>query len=123
MSVLLIIFGALTFITGVAIVMDPDRIFGFLNKQLGKVTLHVLNVVIRVIFGVLMISYASISQFPFVVETIGWFCIAIAVILTFMGRERFNRVIAWAVSLVETNHRLGGVLVAVFGAFLIYAFV
>lgn len=123
MSVLIIIFGALTFLTGVGIILSPDPIFNFLKRQLGKVEIHVLNVVVRVFFGVLMISQSSVSKFSFVVETIGWFCIAIAIILTLMGRENFNRILSWAVALLESYSRIAGFLIITFGAFLIYAFV
>lgn len=121
MTVLIIIFGTLTFLTGIVILINPDLIFGFLQRQVGKVELHVLNVVVRVCFGISLISQASISKFPFVIETIGWVCIAIAVILTLLGREHFNRLISWALSLVETYNRIGGLLIITFGAFLIYA--
>ncbi len=123
MTVLIIIFGTLTFLAGIVILMNPDLIFGFLQRQLGKVELHVLNVVVRIFLGVLLISQSSISKFSFVIETIGWFCIAIAVILTLLGREHFNRLISWTLSLVETYNRVGGILIMIFGAFLIYAFV
>jgi hypothetical protein len=122
-TVLIIIFGILTFLTSIVILINPVLIFGFLQRQVGKVGLHVLNVVVRVFFGVLLISQSSISKFPTVIETIGWFCIAIAVILTLLGREHFKRLISWALSLVETYNRVGGVLIMTFGAFLIYAFV
>ena len=123
MTVLIIIFGTLTFLAGIVILMNPDLIFGFLQRQVGKVQLHVLNVVVRIIFGVLLISQSSISKFSFVIETIGWFCISIAVILTLLGREHFNRLISWALTLVETYNRVGAVLIMMFGAFLIYAFI
>ncbi len=123
MTILIILFGTLTFLAGIVILMNPDLVFGFLQRQVGKVELHVLNVVVRIFFGVLLISQSSISKFPFVIETIGWFCISIAVILTLLGREKFNRLISWAFALVETYNRVAGVLIMIFGAFLIYAFV
>jgi len=122
-SLLIIVFGALTFLVGIVISVNPELIIGFLQKQLGKAELHVLNVVLRVVFGVLLISQSSISKFTVVIEVIGWFCIAIAITLTLMGRKRFNNLISWALSLIETHSRVGGVLVMTFGAFLIYAFV
>ena len=123
MTVLIIVFGVLTFLVGTVIVVNPALIFGFLQKQLGTAELHILNVVLRVVFGVLLISQSSISKFTIVIEAIGWFCLAIATALTIMGRERFNQLISWALSLIETYSRLGGVLIMTFGAFLIYAFV
>lgn len=122
MTVLIITFGALTLLVGTFIVMTPERICGYLHKQVGNVVLHVLNVVVRIVFGVLLISLSSSSRFSFLTDTIGWFCIGIAVILTLMGSKRFNRSISWAISLVESNSRFAGFLIMTFGAFLIYAF-
>lgn len=123
MTVLIIGIGALTLLVGIGIVATPELILGALQKQLGKLGLHVLNVVLRVFFGVLLISQSSISKFTIVTEAIGWFCIAIAIALTLMGRKRFNHLISSALSLIESYNRIGGILVMTFGAFLIYAFV
>lgn len=123
MYLFIIVFGALTFLAGAIIATHPGLIVGYLQKKLDKLVLQVLNVVVRVVFGLLLISQADLSKFPFVIEMIGWFCIAIALVLTVMGRERFIRAISWALSLVEENSRVGGVLVLMFGAFLMYAFI
>lgn len=123
MTILIILFGTQTVLAGIVILINPDLILGFLQRQVGKVQLHVLNVVVRIIFGVLLISQSSTAKFSFVIETIGWFCISIAVIITLLGREHFNRLISWALALVETYNRVGAVLIMIFGAFLIYAFI
>lgn len=123
MAVLIIIIGVLTFLAGVGVLIRPDFIFSFLQRQQGKMGLYVLNVVARVFFGVVLIFQSDISRFSFVVEIIGWFCIAIAIILMLIGREHFNQIIAWAFSLLETHSRISGVLILTFGAFLMYAFV
>ncbi|MCP3889301.1 MAG: hypothetical protein GY702_10570 [Desulfobulbaceae bacterium] len=123
MTILIIIFGALTCLAGTVIAMSPERICGYMHRQVGKVMLQVLNVVVRVVFGVLLISLSSSSKFSFLTDTIGWFCIAIAVILSLMGRKRFDDSISWAITLVETHSRFAGFLIMTFGAFLIYAYV
>ena len=123
MTVLIIVIGALTFLVGIVIAVNPERILGFLQKQLGKAELHVLNVVLRIVFGVLLISQSSISKFTIVIAGIGCFCIAIAIALTLIGRKRFNQLISWALSLIETYSSVAGALVMTFGAFLVYAFV
>ncbi|BHH84099.1 hypothetical protein [Desulforhopalus sp. 52FAK] len=123
MTILIILFGALTFLVGTVVAMNSALICGYLHRQVGKVALHVLNVVVRIVFGVLMLSLSSSSKFPFITDTIGLFCIGIALFLTLIGRKRFDRSISWAISLVENNSRVAGFLIMTFGAFLIYAFV
>ena len=123
MTLLIIIFGALTLLAGIVIIIDPEFIFGFLRNHLDKLVLHILAIVIRVVLGVLLIYQSSVSKFPLVIEIIRWLSIVAAIFLAVMGRRNFTRLISWALFLVKTVGRVGGVLAAAFGAFLIYAFV
>ncbi len=123
MTLLIIIFGALTLLAGIVIVINPEVIFGFLRNNLDKLVLHILAVVIRLILGALLIYQSNISKFPFVIEVIGWLSIVAAIFLAVMGRRNFNRLMSWALSLSKPFGRVGGVLAVAFGAFLIYAFV
>ena len=123
MTVLIIIFGALTLLAGIVIVINPEVIFGFLRNNLDKLVLHILAVVIRLVLGALLIYQSNISKFPFVIEIIGWLSIVAAIFLAVMGRRNFNRLMSWALSLSKPFGRVGGVLEVAFGAFLIYAFV
>ena len=123
MIVLIIIFGALTLLAGIVIVINPEVIFGFLRNNLDKLVLHILAVVIRIVLGALLIYQSNISKFPLVIEVIGWLSIVAAIFLAVMGRRNFNRLMSWALSLVKPIGRVGGVLAVAFGVFLIYAFV
>ena len=123
MTLLIIIFGALTLLAGIVIVISPEVIFGFLRKNLDKLVLHILAVVVRLVLGTLLIYQSNISEFPFVIEVIGWLSIVAAIFLAVMGRRNFNRLMSCALSLSKPFGRVGGVLAVAFGAFLIYAFV
>ena len=123
MIVLIIIFGALTLLAGIVIVINPEVIFGFLRNNLDKLVLHILAVVIRLVIGALLIYQSNISKFPLVIEVIGWLSIVTAIFLAVMGRRKFNRLMSWALSLSKPFGRVGGALAVAFGAFLIYAFV
>ncbi len=123
MTLLIIIFGALTLLTGIVIVINPEVIFGFLRNNLDKLVLHILAVVVRIVLGALLICQSNISKFPFVIEVIGWLSIVAAIFLAVMGHRNFNRLMSWALSLSKSFGRVGGILAVAFGAFLIYAFV
>ena len=123
MTLLIIIFGALTLLAGIVIVINPEVIFGFLRNNLDKLVLHILAVVVRLVLGALLIYQSNISKFPFVIEVIGWLSIVAAIFLAVMGRRNFNRLMSWALSLSKPFSRVGGILAVSFGAFLIYAFV
>jgi len=123
MTLLIIIFGFLTLLAGIVIVINPEVIFGFLRNNLDKLVLHILAVVVRLVLGALLIYQSNISEFPFVIEVIGWLSIVAAIFLAVIGRRNFNRLMSWALSLSKPFGRVGGVLAVAFGAFLIYAFV
>ena len=123
MTVLIIIFGALTLLAGIVIVINPEVIFGFLRNNLNRLAVHILAVTVRLVIGVLLIYQSNISRFPLVIEVIGWLSIVAAIIMAMMGRRNFNRLMSWALSLSQPLGRVGGVLAVAFGAFLIYAFV
>ncbi len=123
MTVLIIIFGALTLLAGLVIVINPEVIFGFLRNNLDKLELHILAIVVRLVLGVLLIYQSNLSKFPCVINIIGWLSIVAAIFLAVIGRRNFNRLMSWALSFVTPFGRVGGVLAAAFGAFLIYAFV
>lgn len=123
MSLLIIIFGALTALAGILIVAEPKLIFGLLEKHSDKFSLHVLAVVVRVLLGALLIYYAAASRYPLVIEIIGWISIVAAVVLAAIGRANFKRLMSWALTQARPIARLGGVVAVIFGAFLVYAFV
>ena len=123
MTILILIFGTLTLLAGIVIVINPEVIFGFLRNHLDKLELHILAVVVRLVLGALLIYQSSLSKFPFVIEILGWISIVAAVIIAVMGRRNFHRLMSWALSMVDPISRVGGVLAMVIGAFLIYAFV
>lgn len=123
MTLLIILFGALTLLAGIVIASNPEVIFGYLRTNLDKLSLHILAVVIRLVIGILLISQSNVAKFPFVIEILGWLSIAAALTLGVMGRRNFNRLMSWALSLSRPLGRASGVFAAGFGAFLIYAFV
>jgi uncharacterized membrane protein len=123
MSALIIIFGVLTLLAGIVIILNPETLFGLFTRHIDEPWLHITAVVARLVLGVLLIVQADVSRFPLVIEVIGWISIVAAVFFAVIGRDNFKRIIAWALSLQKTYGRVGGVLAVGFGAFLVYSFV
>jgi len=123
MTLLIIIFAALTLLAGIVIAINPEIIFGFLRNNLDKLVLHIVAVIVRLGLGGLLIYQSDVSKFPLAIEIIGWLSIVAAISLAVMGRRNFNRLMSWALSLLKPFGRVGGFIAAPFGAFLIYAFV
>lgn len=64
MTVLIMMFGALTLLAGIVIVINPEFIFGFLRPHLDKLGLHILAIVVRLVLGVLLLYQSNVSRFP-----------------------------------------------------------
>ena len=123
MTLFIIIFGTLTCLAGIVILVNPEIVFGFLRKNSDKIGLQILAVAIRLVLGAFLIYQSGASKYPFVIEIIGWLSIVAGVFLAVIGRNNFKRLISWALSLAKPFGRVGGVVAVCFGAFLIYAFV
>jgi uncharacterized BrkB/YihY/UPF0761 family membrane protein len=123
MTVLIILFGALIFLAGTVIAIKPEVIFGFMRNNSDKLELQILAVLVRLALGALLIYQSDVSKYPVAIEIIGWISVVAAVFLAVIGRHNFHRLMSWALSFVEPYGRVGGVLAAAFGAFLIFAFV
>lgn len=122
MTAVIIIFGALTLVAGLIIIANPEILFGFLNKHIKKIGLHIAAVVVRLILGVLLIVQSDVSRFPLIIEIIGWISIVAAMTFMVIGRSNFKRLMSRALSVTKPYSRIGGIFAALFGAFLIYAF-
>jgi len=123
MTLFIIIFGTLTCLAGIVILVNPGVVFGFLRKNSDKIELHILAVAIRLLLGAFLIYQSGASKYPFVIEIIGWLSIVAAVFFVVIGRSNFSKLMVWALSQVKTLGRVGGVIASAFGAFLIHAFV
>jgi len=123
MSVVIIVFGALTLLAGVVIIINPEIVFGFLKRYLEKLELQIVAIVVRLVLGALLIYLADISRFPLVIEVIGWLSIIAAITFAIIGRNNFKRLMSWAMSFQKPYGRVGGFIAVCFGGFLVYAFI
>ena len=123
MSVVLIMFGVLTLLAGVVIIINPEIVFGFLKRHLEKLELQILAIVVRLVLGALLIYLAGVSKFPIVIEVLGWLSIIAAITFAVIGRNNFKRLMSWAMSFQKPYGRVGGIIAVCFGGFLVYAFV
>ena len=122
MSVLIILFGVLTLLAGALIVIEPERIWAPIRKNIESPSLYAVAVVRRLILGLLLLRQAEFSRMPFVIEVIGWLSLAAACTFALIGRSRFVRLMRFALSLAQPLGRIGGLIAIIFGAFLVYAF-
>lgn len=123
MHYLIILFGDLTLLAGMLIMVKPDIIFGFLSSNFERKEVYILAILIRLVIGGVMIYTADASNFPAAIEIIGWIALAAGVAAIVMGHGNFNRLVAWTLSLLKPYGRLSGFIALLFGAFLVLSFV
>jgi len=123
MSGLIILLGALTLLSGLSILASPAIVFGGLRRFAGRLSLHLTAVAVRLLLGVLLIDQANLSRFPALIAAIGWISLAAALLFAVIGRRNFKRLMYWMIGMTGKLGRAGGLVAALFGAFLIYAFV
>jgi len=123
MSIVIVIFGVLTLLAGVVIIVNPEIVFGYLKRHLEKLGLHILAIVVRLVLGALLIFLADVSKFPNAIEVLGWLSIIAAITFVVIGRNNFKRLMSWAMSFQKPYGRVGGFIAVCLGGFLVYAFV
>lgn len=123
MEIVFVIFGILMTLISATMIVRPSAIKATLRNSHESVSVHVLAVVVRFIVGALLIYFGDLSKFPSVMHVIGWIAVAAATVLMLMGRRRFVQLMDWATNLSDPYVRFAGCFAAVFGIFLVYAFI
>ncbi len=123
MTNLIYLLGGFLTLAGLLLVVQPELIFNFLSKNIQKLWIYITAVVVRLIFGGLLIYMADFSNFPLVISILGWIMIIAAVVLLAIGRKTFEKLVLWVMVKFKPYGRIVGVFSLGFGMFLIYAFI
>lgn len=115
-------FGMLMLLLGISLLIKPEIIFGWIENNMENTSLYIFAIVVRLVFGILFILAARESRYPRVIKFLGFLFILAAIILIFIGQESFQELITSLIPEVNPFARVSGLLVIVFGGFLIYAF-
>ena len=122
MTQLIIIFAALILIAGIIILINPEYFLAFFSRHVKRIEVHVIAVLVRFVIGVLFITQSDHSRYPLTIQILGFLSIVVAVCLAIIGRDRFVKLMGWAINTWSPFARWGGILAIVFGAFVIHAF-
>ena len=118
-KMLIVLFGVLICLTGLTILILPEKFKNIMNRWTGQPR-FLFAVIIRVLFGALLLSEAANLRFPLAMKVIGAISILAAVVLLLIGQERMDRFIDWWMRMADKVLRVWSVLAIAFGAFLIY---
>ncbi len=119
MKILITLFGVLICLAGLAILIFPVQFRNAMNKWTGQPR-FLFAVIIRVLFGALLLSEAANLKFPLAMKIIGAISILAAVVLLLIGQERMDRFIDWWMRMTDNVLRFWSIFAFAFGAFLIY---
>jgi hypothetical protein len=117
-----IFFGVFSLLVGLLMLVRPAVVTAFLSANGGKPFLQTSAVVARLILGVSLILTAAVSKFPILISWLGWLTVVAAIVFAVIRRARFGQLISWALGISQRFGRPGGVIAALFGVFLLYAY-
>ena len=121
MKTVMHIFGFLVIISGLFLIIVPNSIFQIVEANSSSLGFYILAIVIRLVLGALFLITAKTSKFPRAFSFLGIIAIMAAVFFIVIGQEGFQDMVAQILHGTMPFARAAGVIVLLFGAFIIYA--
>lgn len=121
MRIFIILFGLFIISIAVTIMLRPESFTGILTRHARAAWVHLLAVVVRIVFGLVLVFYAEQSRFPLALQIIGWIAIVAGVMLALLPREKFARLLMWALERFSSYLPFAALIATILGGFLIYA--
>lgn len=121
MKYVILVFGGAIAAAGITIAIRPKILFYLLRSSADTISLYVAAIVVRLLLGIVLLSYADSSKFPMAFHVLGWIAIIAALILLMIGRKRFARMTEWIISRATPFAPVAGIAAFLFGGFLIYS--
>lgn len=112
--------GVFTLLMGVWGVLVPSRLSAFVTRFGSQRGLW-LAAAIRLVFGLALWFAAPASRAPLLLQVLGVVALLAAVILPFMGVERFKRLIDWWTKLSPNAMRFNSLFAVAVGAAILWA--
>jgi len=122
MKLIIRLFGILSLLAGIALLINPEIIIGWIEENMENTSLYISAIVVRFFIGILFIVASRQSKYPGVIKFFGYLFIIAAIIFIFIGLESFQVFIASLIPDVKPFAPVSGLLSIAFGGFLIYAF-
>ena len=113
-------FGVFTLLMGLWGVLAPARLADFVTRFGSKSGLW-FAAGIRLVLGLALWFAAPASHAPLLLQVLGVLALVAAVVLPFMGVDRFKRLIDWWTKLSPTAMRFNSLFAVVFGAIILWA--
>lgn len=109
-------------LSGISLLVKPDIIFLFIENNMANTSLYVTAIVVRLVFGVLLLLTASKAKYSGVIKFFGYLFVIAAFVLILMGEVGFKDFFTPLISDFRPFAAIAGLFAIVFGGFLIFAF-
>jgi hypothetical protein len=114
--------GAATLLMGAWGVLVPARLAAF-AERFGSGRGLWFAAVIRLVFGLALWFAAPASRAPLLLQVLAVLALVAAVVIPFMGVDRFKRLIDWWTSLSPLSMRFTSLFAVAFGAVVLWALI
>ncbi len=122
MKLIIKLFGILAILSGISLLINPEIIFGWIEGSMENTSFYIFAIVVRLVFGIILIIAAKESKYPGVIKFFGYLAIITAIIFIFIGQESCHDFISSLIPEIKPYAPLIGVIDIAIGVFLIYAF-
>ena len=119
MKAIIALFGGLIAVSCAAGFVRPAALRAVFDRLSDQAT-WVFAVVVRLVFGTLLLMLADELRFSVAMNVLGWVAIIAAVVVLLLGPERIDRLVKWWLARPDPVLRLSMALAAAFGVFLVY---
>ena len=114
-------FGILMILLSVVMAIDPDKWSNGILKFSRMTYFHGFEVVSRLSFGAIFITFSEQTLYPAVMGAFGYLMVAVGVGLLIAGPSRHKQFAVWSAKKFNKTFRPAGIASIVFGAFIVYA--
>ena len=96
MKILIKLLAILLIIMGSSLLINPNFLFGFIETHKGTLWLYIFGIVVRIVFGILLIRSAKESKYPSIFYLLGFLFLGAAIVLSItliFGPKRIQELI------------------------------
>lgn len=113
-------FGILLLAMGIAMLLYPAAFVTVVSNNSDSLALFLLAILGRLVLGTALVLSASATDFPLLVQILGWLVLFGAVAIVAIGKKRFSRLVNWGLQRFGSYARVSAMVAVLFGGFLVY---
>ena len=122
MKLIIKILGILILLIGISLLIKPEFVFGWIEDNMLNNSLYIFAIVMRLIFGIILIIAAKGSKYPGIIKFFGYLAVIAAIVFIFMGQTNFMDFVSSGIPAIKPYAAVVGLVAMAIGGFLVYAF-